>query len=346
MQQENIMSRKQPSLINWNILSSGLKKDELIKTASGKGMDEKGNMDYVVDREGKEFNPRKGLEGPYLDKNKKAYYYDSKEGKYYCPYMDAYLDGPPDTANQKKSSADELGAFKFSCKIKGETLDGLIIESSINSAIEEFKKMAKSAGIDYNNIEYAVKPISLDLLDTLKTALRADMPKMSLQDVASRLIEATMTGRVDQMPADEANKISQLIAQLNILVDTMSKIVGEPLDEEQVISALDNAAKSKGAELEVGSDDSGVEEAYLNFDASKAIAPAKEASSDDLVKEAKKKKKKKSSSSGRKPTKAALWSRAKSMARSKFDVYPSAYANLWASRWYKQHGGGWRKSSK
>jgi len=43
-----------------------------------------------------------------------------------------------------------------------------------------------------------------------------------------------------------------------------------------------------------------------------------------------------------KPTNPKLWSRAKSLARSKFDVYPSAYANGWASKWYKSKGGGWR----
>jgi hypothetical protein len=42
------------------------------------------------------------------------------------------------------------------------------------------------------------------------------------------------------------------------------------------------------------------------------------------------------------PTNPSLWSRAKSMARSKFDVYPSAYANGWASKWYKSKGGGWK----
>jgi hypothetical protein len=45
-----------------------------------------------------------------------------------------------------------------------------------------------------------------------------------------------------------------------------------------------------------------------------------------------------------KPTKPELWSRAKSLAKSKFKVYPSAYANGWASKWYKEHGGGWRKA--
>jgi hypothetical protein len=46
------------------------------------------------------------------------------------------------------------------------------------------------------------------------------------------------------------------------------------------------------------------------------------------------------------PTNSKLWARAKSMARSKFDVYPSAYANGWASKWYKSKGGGWRTTKE
>jgi len=45
-----------------------------------------------------------------------------------------------------------------------------------------------------------------------------------------------------------------------------------------------------------------------------------------------------------KPNNPALWSRAKSMAKQKYDVYPSAYANGWAAKWYKSHGGSWRKA--
>lgn len=37
----------------------------------------------------------------------------------------------------------------------------------------------------------------------------------------------------------------------------------------------------------------------------------------------------------------ALWSRAKAAAKSKFDVYPSAYANAWAAKEYKKRGGTW-----
>lgn len=43
------------------------------------------------------------------------------------------------------------------------------------------------------------------------------------------------------------------------------------------------------------------------------------------------------------PKNKKLWSKAKSLARQKFDVYPSAYANAWAAKWYKKKGGGWRK---
>ena len=43
------------------------------------------------------------------------------------------------------------------------------------------------------------------------------------------------------------------------------------------------------------------------------------------------------------PTDPAKWSASKSAAKKKFDVYPSAYANGWASKNYKEKGGGWRK---
>jgi hypothetical protein len=50
--------------------------------------------------------------------------------------------------------------------------------------------------------------------------------------------------------------------------------------------------------------------------------------------------------SGYKPTNPSLWSRAIAAAKAKYDVYPSAYANAYASKWYKKKGGTWRKSKK
>jgi len=46
------------------------------------------------------------------------------------------------------------------------------------------------------------------------------------------------------------------------------------------------------------------------------------------------------------PTSPDKWSRAKAKARSKFDVYPSAYANAYAAKEYKKMGGGWRMGKK
>ena len=47
---------------------------------------------------------------------------------------------------------------------------------------------------------------------------------------------------------------------------------------------------------------------------------------------------------GNTPTNPELWSRAKAAAKAKYDVYPSAYANGYAAKWYKERGGGWKKA--
>ena len=46
--------------------------------------------------------------------------------------------------------------------------------------------------------------------------------------------------------------------------------------------------------------------------------------------------------SGSKPTNPSLYSRGKAEAKTKFKVYPSAYANGWLVRTYKKRGGGYR----
>ena len=56
-----------------------------------------------------------------------------------------------------------------------------------------------------------------------------------------------------------------------------------------------------------------------------------------MAKKAPPRPKKKSSSP--KPKNAALYSRVKSEAKKKFDVYPSAYANAWLVKTYKKRGG-------
>lgn len=46
------------------------------------------------------------------------------------------------------------------------------------------------------------------------------------------------------------------------------------------------------------------------------------------------------------PTDPAKWSASKAKAKSKFKVYPSAYANGFAAKDYKSKGGGWKKCKK
>ena len=46
------------------------------------------------------------------------------------------------------------------------------------------------------------------------------------------------------------------------------------------------------------------------------------------------------------PTDPGKWSASKAAAKSKFDVYPSAYANGWAAKNYKGKGGGWKKCNE
>lgn len=46
------------------------------------------------------------------------------------------------------------------------------------------------------------------------------------------------------------------------------------------------------------------------------------------------------------PTSPEKWAKAKSAAKSKFAVYPSAYANGWASKKYKAMGGGWKTAKE
>ena len=45
---------------------------------------------------------------------------------------------------------------------------------------------------------------------------------------------------------------------------------------------------------------------------------------------------------GAKPTNPKLYASVKAEAKSKFAVYPSAYANGWLVRTYKSRGGGYR----
>jgi hypothetical protein len=50
-------------------------------------------------------------------------------------------------------------------------------------------------------------------------------------------------------------------------------------------------------------------------------------------------------SSKRKPANVSLWMETVEQARNKFEVYPSAYADVWTERRYTSLGGTWTKKS-
>lgn len=49
-------------------------------------------MAYVVFQNGKEYGTRKGLEGPFHYPNGRVLYYDVKEGSYWDPLTDFYVE--------------------------------------------------------------------------------------------------------------------------------------------------------------------------------------------------------------------------------------------------------------
>lgn len=54
----------------------------------------------VTDKSGRDFYPRKGLDGPIAWRNGKVVYYDPKEGKYYDPLTDMFLSQDDSRANE------------------------------------------------------------------------------------------------------------------------------------------------------------------------------------------------------------------------------------------------------
>ena len=49
-------------------------------------------MAYTVFKHSKEYGPRKGLEGPFHYPNGAVLYYDPREGEYYDPTTDFYVE--------------------------------------------------------------------------------------------------------------------------------------------------------------------------------------------------------------------------------------------------------------
>lgn len=123
------MQNNTPNLINWKSFMEkmgGMKKTaqaEDPKKEMGQ-FDSQGNPKLVIDSKGQEFRPRSGLEGPFVGKSGMAYYYDPKQGEYYCPYHDMYTKTPMHDVEKYafnyESSMEKEAAKKGSKKPRGK----------------------------------------------------------------------------------------------------------------------------------------------------------------------------------------------------------------------------------
>ena len=64
-------------------------------------------MAYTVWQHNDQFEPRKGLEGPFRYPNGQVLYYDPKEGQYWDPRTDFYVDNE-DVARLQNSIFDVI----------------------------------------------------------------------------------------------------------------------------------------------------------------------------------------------------------------------------------------------
>ena len=64
-------------------------------------------MAYTVFQHNPKWGPRKGLEGPFHYPNGQVLYYDTKEGKYYDPSTDFYVENE-DVAELQQSIIELL----------------------------------------------------------------------------------------------------------------------------------------------------------------------------------------------------------------------------------------------
>jgi hypothetical protein len=154
-------------------------------------------------------------------------------------------------------------------------------------------------------------------------------------------MEAEMNEEVELDEVSSYTKIGKLVRKF--IPGQGVKQAGERAKDQKYSAGLDRAA------LQYHPDDKKLattmkssEKAQKRYDRiSRGESPFKPSPNDTGVKEEVETLEEKN-----KPTNPELWSRAIALAKSKFDVYPSAYANGWASKWYKSKGGGWRTVSE
>ena len=211
-----------------------------------------------------------------------------------------------------------------------------IIESdadeSISTAIrkevtEEDKRLSKIAELEAQLADLKAEEkeeATLDA-DAFKETFVKEITEYVQEAEADKLAELYNTFSNNEVEVKEDSFLIKTPETTEIIADAEKaeapeeEVVQEKEPEAEEPAVEEQPAEEQPTEEEVGEDDIELPEEEIEY-------------TDELT-EAKKKPV---------PTSPDKWSRAKAKARSKFDVYPSAYANAYAAKEYKKMGGGWR----
>ena len=206
-------------------------------------------------------------------------------------------------------------------------------DDSISTAIrkdvtEEDKRLSKIAELEQQLADLKAEEKEEATLDAekFKETLISEITEYVKDAEADKLAELYNSFSTNEVEVKEDSFLIKTPETQEIIADAEKaeapeeEVVQEkePEAEEPAIEE-EPAVEEQPAEEEVGEDDIEIPEEEIEY-------------TDELT-EAKKKPV---------PTSPDKWSRAKAKARSKFDVYPSAYANAYAAKEYKKMGGGWR----
>ena len=211
-----------------------------------------------------------------------------------------------------------------------------IIESdadeSISTAIrkevtEEDKRLNKIAELEAQLADLKAEEkeeATLDA-DAFKETFVKEITEYVQEAEADKLAELYNTFSNNEVEVKEDSFLIKTPETTEIIADAEKaeapeeEVVQEKEPEAEEPAVEEQPAEEQPTEEEVGEDDIELPEEEIEY-------------TDELT-EAKKKPV---------PTSPDKWSRAKAKARSKFDVYPSAYANAYAAKEDKKMGGGWR----
>lgn len=192
------------------------------------------------------------------------------------------------------------------------------------------KKMAGTKGANYNKLSPSEK-INIDRLVATKSA--------AIEKLAKRLLPKVRKAEIARIrQARQAKNES-----VEILNQTTEEFLNKTYNDLFTEGALDQARAAVKREKDADKikHDRALDRARMQ-DARAKVRTARAKNQGVSSRTSSKPATEEVITEKNKPNNPALWARAKAAAKSKFDVYPSAYANGWAVRWYKKRGGTWR----